>query len=433
MRSALRVPRRADTPAEVRFPEIGERIAGGYRLDSILGEGGMGVVFGAWDEGLAREVAIKMVRPKWLGQPHLRDRFVSEARALARVRHPNVLEVFALGEHERFPYFVMEHIRGRTLDQLLEEGGRGPQPLRRVMPLVERICHGLEAIHRHQLVHGDVKPSNVMLGEGDRLALMDMGLARLLDGPEVRYPGVWGTPAYIAPELAAGRPVPASLLPLADVYSVGILTYELLTGRTPFVTDDSEEMLELHAGAPVPPPRELCPGLPATVEDVLLRALDKDPMRRPQSPDELARSLSAAARASRLRPERLRFLVVDDDHDHRAIVSRILARTFPGSIIESCSDGASALEVVARRVPSLAVVDLGMPRMNGVELTAALKADERAKGMPIVILSGRGSGSDWRLLTRLGADRFVVKPLVPEAFLATVRALLGLEDDAEPE
>jgi serine/threonine-protein kinase len=413
---------------ERRLPEIGERIADTYRVLELIGEGGMGVVYRARDEILSRDVAIKMVQPRWATKAHLRDRFVAEARAQARLTHANVIQVYALGEHDGLPFFVMEHVIGRTLEAVLEANGREPISPKQALPVIERVCDGLSAIHGRCLVHGDVKPGNVMLGDDGRVALMDMGLARLLDGTDTRVPGLWGTPAYIAPELATGQPVPASMLPLADVYAVATMTYEMLTGRTPFVTDDVEEMLRLHATAPVPPPSQVCPELDTAFDHVLCRALDADPTRRPQTADELAKALRLATEQHRARRGRLRFLVADDDHDHRALVARVLARTFPGAIVETCSDGTSALAIVDRRVPSLAILDLCMDGMNGIELVAALRNDPRTKEMPIVVLTGRGSGSDWQLLLRLGANRFAVKPMVTESFVATVRALLGLED-----
>ena len=413
---------------ERRLPETGELVADTYRIVELIGEGGMGVVYRARDEILSRDVAIKMVQPRWAAKPHLRDRFVAEARAQARLSHPNVIQVYALGDHHGLPFFVMEHVIGRTLEAVLEANGRQPIAPKQVLPVLDRVCEGLSAIHRHSLVHGDVKPGNVMLGDGGRVALMDMGLARLLDGSDTRVPGLWGTPAYIAPELATGQLVPASILPLADVYAAATLAYELLTGRTPFVTDDVEEMLQLHATAPVPLPSWVCPELGTAFDHVLSRALDKDPTRRPQTAEELAKALRHAAEQHTARRGRLRFLVADDDHDHRTLVARVLARSFPGAIVETCSDGASALAIVDRRVPSLAILDLCMDGMNGIELVAALKSDPRTKEMPILVLTGRGSGSDWQLLMRLGADRFVVKPMATEPFVATVRALLGFED-----
>lgn len=427
MRSVAESFTNAFVPRRRRLPELGERIARSYRVIEVLGEGGMGVVFRAHDEHLDRDVAVKMVQPRWASKAHLRARFLAEARAQARLKHPNVIEVYAFGEHDGLPFFAMEHVRGRTLEQVLDEGGRLPMPPRQVLPVMDRVCAGLAAIHRHDLVHGDVKPGNVMMGDGGRIALMDMGLARLLDGEDALTPGLWGTPAYIAPELATGKPVPGALLPLADIYAAASLAYELLTGRPPFVTDDIDEMLELHAKAPVPAPSEVYPALGTAFDHVLLRALDKDPTCRPQSAHELAAVLHLAATQG-ARRSRLRVLVADDDHDHRTLVASILARTFPGAIIESCSDGACALETVERRVPSLAVLDLCMGGMNGMELVATLKSNPRTKQMPIIVLSGQGSGSDWRLLMKLGADRFLVKPMCTDTFVATVRALLGVEE-----
>lgn len=383
----------------------------------------MGVVFRARDDKLERDVALKMIHPRWLSLPHLRDRLVAEARATARVTHSHVVQVYSFGEHEGVPYFTMEHVPGRSLEDLVEQGWLTSSSLEERLRILEAVCEGLEAIHAANLVHGDIKPSNVLLGEDGRVALVDMGLARLLDGPDVQLPGLWGTPAYVAPELAEGNPVPVGLLPLADLYSTGVLAFELLTGRLPFMCDDTREMLRIRVSQNPPRASRVRSSLSPVFDLPLARALHRDPMKRPQSARELFASFREVAPHAQRPKRRLRFLVADDDHDHCLVVSRILARAFPGSTIETCSDGESALHAARHHRPSLAVVDLNMPGMNGVELTAALRENEERR-TPIVVLTGEGSGRDWRLLMQLGADRFMVKPMATDSFINTVRSLV---------
>lgn len=403
------------------LPMPGELIDGQYRVRDFIGRGGMGVVLLATDERLERDVAIKTVRPDILGNAVARDRFLKEARALARVSHPNVTRIHAFGELEGMPYFVMEHVPGKNLDELLLDGWFTGRPVEDTLQILHQVCAGLAAIHGAGLVHGDVKPSNVIVSRNGRIVLTDMGLARMLAGPDVDNGGTWGTPEYIAPELVRGKPMPPHLLPRADVYSLAVIAFELLTGRLPFESDDRDQIPQMHLNDPAPLVSHYRRDLTAAFDSVILRALEKDPRWRTPTAPRFSEMLDRALR--RARTGRVRFLIADDNPDQRALLSELLARKFTGAVIEAVPDGAAALAVAERTPPTVAIIDLDMPGMNGVELAAALRGREDTRNTAIVVMTGVGASGDWQALQRMGVEHFVLKPAVPSHLVSLLTEL----------
>jgi serine/threonine-protein kinase len=211
----------------------------------------------------------------------------------------------------------------------------------------------------------------------------------------------------------------------ADVYSLAVMSYELLTGRLPYETDDAVEMMTAHVDGTPPTPSEIRADLPREFDRVLLKAMEKDPAKRTASADAFRRDLLAARQSVSSSTRGLRFVVADDDADFAALVTEILSFAFDGAEIVTVENGTLALEAVEQRPASLAVIDLDMPGLNGIELTAAFRATPNAEKMPILVATATGGAPDWRLLQALGADGFVVKPIDAMALVALVRRTLG--------
>ena len=260
-------------------------VAGGrYRLERRLGHGGMASVFLGRDSELDRPVAVKLLGENAAGDEALRKRFVREARLAARLSHPNVVSVFDAGEDDGRPYIVMEHVEGETLAEALARRGRLPADEARGLAL--QACRGLAHAHAAGLVHRDIKPQNLLLRADGTLKIADFGIARAADGTALTQAGtVLGTAAYLAPEQALGEKV----TPAADVYSLGAVLYELLTGRPPL---ELESLADLANRAPIPPVRELAPDVPRDLEDVVMRCLARNPAYRPATAAELERELA---------------------------------------------------------------------------------------------------------------------------------------------
>ena len=262
-----------------------EVLAARYRIEQPIGQGGMASVYLAHDEELDRPVALKILADNLAGDATLRDRFEREARLAARLSHPNVVHVFDVGESEGRPFIVMEYVEGDTLaDELARHGALAPA---RAVELALQICSGLKAAHASGLVHRDVKPRNLLLRPDGVLKIADFGIARAAESTRLTEIGtILGTAAYLAPEQAEGL----EATPAADLYSVGAVLYEVLTGRVPYAATSLVELLaKQQAGPPAP-----IGGVPAVLERAVVRCLEPDPAERPPSAGALAAELTAA-------------------------------------------------------------------------------------------------------------------------------------------
>jgi serine/threonine-protein kinase len=408
------------------FPEVGTLIDGVYRVTGLLGVGAMGLVLAAYDEKLDRTVAIKLIKPKMLDE-RFRGRFHAEARAMARVSHPNLLEIHAFGEHQGAPYFVMECVDGLTLEDWLAEND--PVEPYVAVRILEQICAGVAAIHAADTVHRDLKPSNVLMDRQGNVRVADLGLAvnRIEDANPSRE--VVGTPAYMAPEVGFPRPGEAPVGTLADVYAIGCIAYELLTGSPPFVAEHSLGVMCQHATIPVEPPSRRRPSIPPILDEIVLKALAKDPKERISSVESLGAALHAAAEGA---SEPTRILVAEDNDDAREMLCYVLQGAFPAAVVEAFDNGHAALEAFDRNRPSVAILDLLMPELDGKELTKILRARDPEWNVPIIMLTASGSAADWKQLRELGADRFLLKPVILDDVVAMVRHLLKERSVSQP-
>ncbi len=425
-----RVKRFSRPPAEPmpEVPPAGTILDGTYRVERVVGRGGMGVVLKALDLKLERDVAIKLISRAASSRPGAHDRFITEARAMAGVRHENVAQIYSFGEYAGVPYFAMEYVPGSTLlHRMLQHDQDGlVAPVDEVIGVIEQVCRGLRAIHDAGIIHGDIKPGNVLLGPAFRAVVTDFGLMRWR-GQAESTDTVIGTPAYIPPEVVHAEDATLTLTRGADVFSLGVTAYEMLTGRLPFLIQDIADLFDVHeAGTRAPPPSEWRDDLPAAFDEVFLKAVEPDPAKRYESAEQFRRAV-VAARAQVATPARsVRIVVADDDPDFSRFVEATLSRAFPGCELIAVGDGAAALAHLERRAASLAVIDLDMPGMNGVELTAALRATEDGRRTPILVVTGSGGAHDWELLNQLGADGFLVKPADPYALVAVAQRMVEL-------
>lgn len=258
-----------------------------YRLESEIGRGGMGIVYRATDLQLMREVAVKVL-PDTNSSPDARRRLMREARAAAALNHPHIISVHDVGEAEGVPFFVMELVHGPSLSQ------SRPAEISRVVSIARQICNALEHAHANNIVHRDLKPENILMSTASQtgsVKLADLGLALPADAARISRAGVIvGTAAYMAPEQALGQEVDGR----TDLYALGVLLYELTTGRVPFQGNDPLAVVSQHIHASVVPPRMLRPDMPRALEAVILRLLAKDPAQRFASAVETEAALLAS-------------------------------------------------------------------------------------------------------------------------------------------
>lgn len=268
----------------------GENV-GAYRIVEQLGQGGMASVFKAYHPALDRYVALKVLHPAFLEDPNFLARFQREARVVANLEHPNIVSVYDFAEHEGQPYLVMKYIEGRTLKALLAER---PLPQSRALEIVTAAGEALSYAHKQGILHRDVKPSNILLGDDDTIHLADFGLARIAQAGASTLSGdvLLGTPQYISPEQARGQ---EDLDEGTDIYSLGVVIYEIVVGQVPFNADTPFSIIHDHIYTPLPVPRQVNSRVPEEVERVLLKALAKERDDRFQTVAQLVAAFRGAA------------------------------------------------------------------------------------------------------------------------------------------
>jgi serine/threonine protein kinase len=264
-------------------------VVGNYKVIDKIGEGGMGAVFKGIDLMLEREVAIKMLRPELASQPQVVERFRSEAVTLAKLNHPNIATLYSfLRQGEDF-FMVMEFVRGETLDSLIRRSGA--MPCDRAITLLCQALEGIDHAHRMGIVHRDIKPANMMLTETGTLKVMDFGIARVLGTSRMTKQGnIVGTIEYMSPEQVRGQETDAR----SDIYSLGILLYEMVTGRVPFSSDSEYDLMKMQIEDAPPPPRVFSDQIPQGVEQAIMRSLAKRSEARFQGAAEFRNVLLSA-------------------------------------------------------------------------------------------------------------------------------------------
>ncbi len=335
-------------------PLVGRVFIDRYHLTARIGEGGMCTVYRGTHVLTRKLWAVKILHAELAAQRRAVKRFQKEAQAASRIDHANVIHVTDFGTSEEgYVYLVMEYLEGSTLKRAIQTDG--PFTLDRTVHIVRQIGEALDAAHAQNVIHRDLKPENIMLlptdeAERERVKVLDFGIAKVQEdttdsAPLTAQNMVMGTPQYMSPEQAKGLELDAR----SDIYSLGIITYEMLTGKTPFHGGPSKVILSKHANEIPPSPRRLRPDLSAHVERVIMRALEKSPLRRPQSGSEFARELELAVRLAatmtKREAERAPVVTVPAAPSSAPEVPEPLPPSRPGDTIMASQT------VVAREVP----------------------------------------------------------------------------------
>ena len=301
LQELARAPRSADTGAVMEAPPqfvsaesavthaIGSRVVDGrYELLQRVGEGATGIVYRAYDKLLDVQIAVKMLRPEYADNEAALERFRQEIILSRDIGHPNILRTYHLGEFERQKYLTMQWVDGSTLAESITK--EAPFPHELCLTIGKKLASALAAAHARKILHRDIKPQNILIDRRHEPYLMDFGVARLLGEPGITSSSIFvGTPNYASPEQAY-------LLPLddrSDLYALGVVLFEMATGRRPFTADSSQKVLDLHKVAVPPNPRTIQPSISARLSTVILRCLEKDPAKRYSSAKALCLALEA--------------------------------------------------------------------------------------------------------------------------------------------
>ncbi|MBN9522521.1 protein kinase [bacterium] len=415
-------------------------VLGHYRVLDVLGQGGMGTVYRAEHLQLRRQVALKVMARAVEGNPRLLHRFYAEARAVARLQHPNIITCFDAGLAARTgpggqarDYFVMEFCPGQDLYALIRE--KGPLTPHRACDLFRQIAEALAEAHKHGLVHRDIKPSNVLVTPDWQAKVLDFGLARLPNRNVTEAGTLLGTVGYMAPEQARD---PHAVDARADLWSLGATLYWALTGREPY-PETGNPVRDLHRrfSTSPDPVRTVRPEVPAEVSELVARLMDNDPDQRFPSARTVAVALTGfthwlpsvpaiAAAAAAAKTGKERVLIVDDEPSLRRWMTAVLKGQYE---VREAGDAESALADIARHPPDVVVADVNLPGLSGPELVAKIRsAIPDPDAVKILLVSGALPTEALGGLAVEGADDFLSKPFSSPDFLSRIRSLVLRRD-----
>ena len=412
---------RSSRPPPAHVFEIGTLVSGVYEIRRLLGEGGMGQVYEAQDRRLNRRVAVKVLLP------HIDPASLqSEGQGLAAIRHPSVVTVHALGIHDGIPYLVLEHVAGVSLDVYAEQRQRSGDPLsnKEILDLLIKVTEGIVEIHKAGISHRDIKPANLMLAPGSRVVLMDFGLVL----PEIsvrKNKVVAGSLGYMAPEVLTGNVTPGSG-PLADLYSLGVVAFELFSGSLPYEAKTPAALLHRQLSESPPDLTKLCPSVPPALKGLTAKLLAPEPRDRPDDAETVLWQLRGIReRLAGTQPESVTFsaLIVDDDPEIWEPLSLIVREVFPDAEIETVTNGKEALRAIRRRTPKLVLLDIGLPDINGIELAMYVRGLRLGERCALISVSGRASPSDIQLLKQLDVTFVGKGPRLREMLSAQLKKL----------
>lgn len=401
---------------------IGRKLRNRYEIREHLGDGSTATVYKAYDDRLGRDVAIKMLLP------HVREttrkRFFQEANAAALLNHPNIMAIYDIDEEDERHFLVTEYVDGKTLSHYI------PSSPDIVVDLGVQIARALQYAHDREIIHRDIKPANIKVTSGGQVKIMDLGLALPREAKRVTAHGmVIGTPAYLSPEQAQGQKLDYR----TDIYSLGIVLYEMVTGQLPFNADDIGALLLQQVKQAPPMPRLIVPDLPVELQNVVLKTLEKNPARRYQSAGALAEALEATLHsATREEPvsataldtlpsdrsgddappprkgkRTLRVILADDHALLRKTLANLLETREDYVVVAEAGDGDTALKQTIAILPDVLVLDLNMPIKGGLEILPDVRRD--APSVKVLVLTGREEDAYIVRALRAGAHGYVLK------------------------
>ncbi len=405
---------------------VGAELAG-YRIESVIGRGGMGIVYLAEHLQLSRRVALKVLPTDLAEDDLFRHRFIHESRLAASLDHPHVVDIYDAGEADGLLYLAMRYVKGRDLKTLIRR--EGPLDPERGLALLIQVASALDAAHQRGLVHRDVKPANVLVepptgSVAEHAYLTDFGLTKRPESMSgfSKTGQFLGSVDYAGPEQFEGKKLDAR----TDVYSLGCVAYECLTGAVPYPRDSEAAVMFAHLKEPAPKVTAERPELPEGMDAVVATAMAKRPEDRYPTAGALVEALRAAASGERVDVggPRPKILVVDDLPQNVRLLEAVLASN--GYAVTSASSGPEALEKLTADPPELVLLDIQMPGMNGYEVCRRIRSDPATRFLPVVMITSSDTEARVNAI-EAEADDFVTKPFNQQELLARVRSLVRIK------
>lgn len=359
---------------------IGQTIGRKYQLEDLLGTGGMAQVYRAVQMPLERKVAVKVLHPHLSQQTSFTERFLREARAIASLQHPNIVQIYDFESLDGNCYMAMEFLNGRSLEEQLKglpAPGDAPQPLplNEALKIVIEVARALEFAHKQGIVHRDIKPANIMRTQEGRIVLTDFGIATLLHETRMTVEGTTtGTPSYMSPEQALGERGDER----SDIYSLGAVLYQLVTGRLPFEGDTMYGLIMQHINDPPPPASRINPDVPQEVEQIICKSMEKEPANRYRTAGELAADLEAVLRGEQVEVDLSTRPLLDIS---QAMASLTKSRIKVGWIAFGVVVVAILVGVRVMSSPSVADSETLSDRAEEIDSMAAKNPDEELDSM----------------------------------------------------
>lgn len=406
--------RDSDPRVGFAWPRAGARIGDSLRVVGSVGGSGLGVVYECEDEAIGRRVAVKVLDPARAAQPGRIERFLDASRSVARVSSPNVVTIYDVGMYLGVPYVVMEHVPAVSLDEHRRSHGGRLRP-EAALDIADGILRGLTALHSAGISHGGVQPHNVLVTPNGHVVLTNAGYGRIVADTEHPLPAPWLDYRPTWSRRTSQAISAFAVEERADVHGAAAVLYELLTGQSP------KTAAEAHHGE-LPPPSALV-NVPSALDAPLVDVLTHANSHLLDSARELRRTLEALHRLVRQNVETRRILLVEDDPDVSEPLASYLVEALAPTEVKVAQDGASAIRIADESPLSLVILDLGLPGMNGLEITSALRSSPRSRDVPILVLTGRAASSDWKLLSSLGANSLLMKPVSLEVVAAAADEL----------
>ena len=410
---------------------LGQKLNNRYEVLELIGEGATAAVYRGLDNRLERIVAIKVLLP--YVDNTTRKRFQREALSAAQLNHANIMAIYDVGEEGDRPYLIVEYIEGRPLYSFI------PSSPPVVAEFGRQICQALDYAHRHGLIHRDIKPANIHITPSGQVKIMDFGLAISSEAKRLTAAGrIIGTPAYLSPEQAQGFPLTFH----TDIYSTGVVLYELATGVLPFDADDIGVLLLQQVKKEPKPPSDLVPDIPRSLERAILKALAKRPEDRFESASAMAAALASVssrrsqtvdaalhdrtdeAPAPALLPETrqspiIRVVLADDHRILRTSLAMYLNDHPSIEVVGEADDGAQALKIVAEKQPDLLLLDLNMPGTSGLDILPEVR--KTWPDVKVLVLTGRDEDAYIMRALRAGAHGYVLKTASEDELVQAVR------------
>ncbi|MFC1960894.1 protein kinase [Chloroflexota bacterium] len=412
--------------------EIGHKLSGRYTIKKLIGMGATASVYLAYDERLGRLVAIKILLP--YVRDAVRTRFAREARSAAALNHANIMAIYDESHEDDIHYLVVEYVEGRPLSEFV------PASMEVVANFGMQLCHALDYAHRMNIIHRDIKPANVMISNEGLVKIMDFGLAMGKDAKHITSHGsIIGTPAYLSPEQARGH----QLDHRTDIYSLGVMLYEMATGQLPLDSNDISALLLLKVTNDPIPPSEIVPGIPEWLDSAIITAMQRDPKRRFQSGAEFAKALQFSQQhritletgpqpgevadkqhlpTEEMSPiaseQPIRIIVADDHMILRTSIVFFLDEQPDIEVLAEAGTGTEVLELFKTHRPDVLLLDLNMPNLGGLDILPDIRRDY--PNTRILILTGRTEEAYIMRALQAGAHGYLLKTSPQEELLEAV-------------